>query len=152
MSKSNHYIDYFLSHRKVTNRLIEKIEKDNYDYKPTPTSMSAQELSLHMLQSFYQFAAAAAKQTPEMLHQEGETVDLAALATTYTEKTVALIESLSDTDFEEEIDLTAIMGVKLPAATVIDMAIDHEINHKGNLFVYARLMGHTDLPMFVEKG
>ncbi|WP_138420637.1 DinB family protein [Aquibacillus sediminis] len=152
MSKSQHYIDYFLSHRKVTNTLIGKMEKENYDYKPTPTSMSAQELALHMLQSFYQFTATAAKQTPEVLHQQGEAVDLVELAETYTNKTVKLLQSLSDQDFEEIIDLTDILGAKLPAAQVIDMAIDHEINHKGNLFVYVREMGHTDLPMFVAKG
>jgi uncharacterized damage-inducible protein DinB len=68
MSKIHHLKQYFLSHRLVTNELIEKIEKKHYDYKPTPTSMSTKELVVHMLTSFYQFASAAAKQAPKPLY------------------------------------------------------------------------------------
>ena len=151
MSKSNHLKDYFLSHRLVTNELIEKIEKEHYDYKPTSTSMPTKKLVVHMLTSFYQFASAAAKQAPETLHDPNSETDLSELAQLYTEETVKLIDSLSDEQLDDMIDLTAILGMELPAETILNLAIDHEINHKGNLFVYVRGMGHTDLPMFVKK-
>ncbi len=151
MSKSNQLKQYFLSHRHVTNDLIAKLEKDQYDYKPTPSSMSTKELVLHMLTSFYRFTAAAAKQAPEKLHNENEDIDLNTLAELYTGETVRILDSLSDEDLNENIDLTAVLGVELPAKSVINLAIDHEINHKGNLFVYVRLLGNTDLPMFVKK-
>ncbi|WP_332634890.1 DinB family protein [Halalkalibacter flavus] len=151
MTKSTHYKDYFLSHRLVTNELVEKVSKDDYDYKPTDTSMSAKELVVHMLTSFYQFVSAAAKQPPKPLHDENANVDLSELAELYTEESVKIIELLSDEDLDEIIDLTAVLGIKLPAEKILNLAIDHEINHKGNLFVYVRGMGHTDLPMFVRK-
>ncbi|MDT8861397.1 DinB family protein [Alkalihalobacillus sp. MEB130] len=151
MSKNSHFKGYFLSHRLITNELINKIDKEHYDFKPTETSMSAKELVVHMLTSFYQFASAAAKQAPKPLHDEKAEIDLANLATLYTDETVKIFESLTDEQFDEIIDLTAILGVKLPAEQIINLAIDHEINHKGNLFVYVREMGHTDLPMFVKK-
>lgn len=144
---------YFLSHRTVTNELIHKIEKQHYNYKPTETSLSAQKLIIHMLTSFYSITSAAAKQRPKKLHDAtASDLNLSELAKTYTTETLALLDSLSDEDFSEIIDLSDTMGMKLSAKRFIHVAIDHEINHKGNLFVYVREMGHTDLPMFVSKG
>ncbi|MGJ9383773.1 DinB family protein [Salipaludibacillus sp. CF4.18] len=144
---------YFLSHRTITNELINKIDKEHYNYRPTETSMSAQKLVLHMLTSFYSITSAAAKQQPKQLHDATATdLNLSELAKTYTEETLTLLDSISDEGFSEIIDLSDTMGMKLPAKAVIHAAIDHEINHKGNLFIYVREMGHTDLPMFVFKG
>ncbi|KHF39413.1 DinB family protein [Halalkalibacter okhensis] len=151
MKKSTHYKDYFLAHRLVTNELVEKIGNNHYNYKPTDTSMSAKELVVHMLTSFYQFVSAAAKRTPTPLHDENADINLTELAKLYTEESVKIIESLAEEDLDEIIDLTAVLGLKLPAEKIINLAIDHEINHKGNLFVYVRGMGHTDLPMFIRK-
>ncbi|WP_416147973.1 DinB family protein [Salipaludibacillus sp. HK11] len=149
MSNSSHYKDYFLSHRHITNELIGKIDKEHYEYQPTPTSMPAQKLVTHMLTSFYGLASAAAKQAPKQI--DNQDVALSKLAELYTDETVKLIESLTDEALEETIDLSDTMGMKVPAGKLLEVAIDHEINHKGNLFVYVREMGYTDLPMFVKK-
>ncbi|MFA9557096.1 DinB family protein [Evansella sp. AB-rgal1] len=151
MSKSENFIPYFLSHRNVTIALAEKVEKANYDFKPTETSMSAEKLVLHMVTSFYQFTAAATKQQPKQLHEEGSPFELGEVTKLYTDETLVLLKNMVDEDFKEIIDLTAFLGTKLPAEQVLRIALDHEINHKGNLFVYVRMMGHTDLPMFVQK-
>ncbi|WP_181347454.1 DinB family protein [Thalassobacillus sp. CUG 92003] len=152
MSKSKQFLDYFLSHRHVTNELIAKIDREHEDYKPTPTSMTARTLVTHMLTSFYQFAAAAAKQEPQQVFTDNASVELTELAQTYTDKTIQLIESMSDDDFDRLIDMTHVLGVELPANQVLHAALDHEINHKGNLFIYVREMGYTELPMFVKTG
>ncbi|WP_096437902.1 DinB family protein [Alteribacter populi] len=152
MSKSQRFINHFLSHRKVTEELVSKISKDHYEYNPTPTSMSTKELVIHMLTSFYRFAAFATQQTPKQLHEEDAEINITELAERYTKETVSLIETMSDEDFKTEIDVTHIIGVKLPAGQLLQLALDHEINHKGNLFVYVREMGHTDLPLFVNIG
>lgn len=152
MKRSEAFLQSFLSHRKVTEALVEKIEKDNYTFKPAETSMSAQTLVLHMLTSFYQFACSAAKVPPVDPYADEEEVDLIKLAKVYTEETIKVIQSMADEDFKEEIDLTAVIGAKLPAEQVLQMALEHEIHHKGNLFVYVRMMGHTELPLFVHRG
>ncbi|WP_280771182.1 DinB family protein [Salipaludibacillus daqingensis] len=151
MSQSSHIKDRFLSHRLITNDLIGKIKTEHFDYKPTPTSMSAHELVVHMLTSFYHLASAAAKQRPKTLHDKDDDKNLPLLAQRYTDESVKLIESLSEERLDEFVDLSDSMGINVPARTLIDMAIDHEINHKGNLFVYVREMGHEKLPMFVKK-
>ncbi len=101
MSLNSHIKDRFLSHRLVTNDLIGKIKKEQYDYKPTPTSMSAQKLVTHMLTSFYHLASGAAKQTPTPLHDKNDDIDLAKLARLYTDESIRLIESLTEDDLEE---------------------------------------------------
>ncbi|PRO66604.1 DinB family protein [Alkalicoccus urumqiensis] len=152
MYKNEAYLkNYFLSHRDVTKDLIGMIEKDKYDYRPTPTSMSAKELVVHMLTSFHKFAAIAAGRDPVQLHEENDDWTLNELADRYTEESVRLIEMLDPAKIDEEIDLSQSMGTVMPAWRLIETAIDHEINHKGNLFVYVREMGHTHLPMFVKN-
>lgn len=152
MKKSDAFVKKFLSHRKVTQKLVEKIDKENYSFKPTETSMSAEELVLHMLTSFHHFACSAAKAPQLNPVAAEEEVDLVKFAKIYTDETIKLIQSMSDEDFNEEIDLTSIIGAVLPAEQVLQIALEHEINHKGNLFVYVRMMGHTDLPLYVDHG
>ncbi|OKO91547.1 DinB family protein [Geobacillus proteiniphilus] len=154
MSRAQQWVQYFLSHRHVTMELINKIDEAHYDYKPTPTSMTAKQLATHMLFSFYNFANTAKHSDPSLFRQkidEPET-NLAKLAETYTEKTKQLLESMSDDDFDRMLDLTAIFGTQMSAAQFLQLAMDHEIHHKGQLFVYVRGMGHTDLPLFVKRG
>ncbi|AGT30621.1 DNA damage-inducible protein DinB [Geobacillus genomosp. 3] len=154
MSRAQQWVQYFLSHRHVTLELINKIDEAHYGYKPTPTSMPAKQLATHMLFSFYSFANAAKHGDPALFGQkiEDPETNLAKLAETYTEKTKQLIESMSDDDFDRMLDLTSIFGVQIPAKQFLQMAMDHEIHHKGQLFVYVRGMGHTDLPLFVKRG
>jgi len=154
MPRAQKWVQYFLSHRHVTLELISKIDEAHYEYKPTPTSMTAKQLATHMLFSFYHFANTAKHGDPSLFQQkieESET-NLAKLAETYTEKTRQLIESMSDDDFDRTLDFTSIFGIHIPAAQLLQMAMDHEIHHKGQLFVYVREMGHTDLPLFVKRG
>ncbi len=46
--------------------LIHKIDEAHYDYKPTPTSMTAKQLATHMLFSFYNFANTAKHGDPSL--------------------------------------------------------------------------------------
>ncbi|NJP38018.1 DinB family protein [Alkalicoccus luteus] len=151
MTKSTSFLKkYFLSHREVTKELTEKIASEDYAYKPTDTSMTAEELVTHMLTSFHQFACIAAGEEPEKLHEDTEQATLQELAERYTDASVKKIESISDERLEETIDLSETFGMKVPAWRLIEIGIDHEINHKGNLFVYVRSLGFNELPMFVK--
>jgi uncharacterized damage-inducible protein DinB len=154
MSRTKQFVRYFLAHRSFTIELINKIEKEHYDYKPTPTSMSAKELITHMLFAFYRFAKTAKSGDPTLFREKIEETetDLQRLAEMYTEKTRRLLESLTDEDFDCVLDLTKIFGVQLSVAQFLQSAMDHEIHHKGQLFVYVREMGYTELPLFIKRG
>lgn len=151
MNRTQSFIQYFLSHRNVTNELIQKIDPENVDYQPTPTSMTAQTLVTHMLSSFYSFASSA--KYGEGASLDTEETDLDKLANLYTAETQKLLENLTEEDFDKTIDRTnSTMGMKMTVSQFLQMAMDHEINHKGNLFIYVREMGNTDLPLFIQPG
>ncbi|MCP3027290.1 DinB family protein [Halobacillus sp. A5] len=150
MSKSTRFTDYFLSHREVTNELTAKIDKDYYNYKPTPSSMEAQKLVIHIYETAYMFARMANGQEPNKLFTAEDTSSLTEQAETYTEQTLQLIHALSDDDFNNKVDVSKIFGRELTVSELLHTAVDHEIHHKGNLFVYVREMGHTDLPIYVK--
>lgn len=154
MSKAEKYVRYFLSHRDITLELTSKIGQENYEYKPTPTSMTAKKLVTHMLESFYRFALVAKNGDASVFLSKLDVPeeDLDILAQTYTQHTTEILQSLTEENLRKTIDLTNILGIKVRASQLLQIAMDHEIHHKGNLFVYVRELGHTDLPMFVKKG
>jgi len=143
---------HFLTHRSVTNTLVEKIEKSSYDYKPTETSMSAKTLVEHMYTSYYGFMKAVKEGNASPITEKVENTyeTLIEFGKDLTDKTVELLDSLTEDELNRELDTTHIFGAKVTGHALVYMALEHEINHKGNLFVYLRLMGHTDLPLYVN--
>jgi uncharacterized damage-inducible protein DinB len=129
------------------------MQHDNPEFKPAETSMTTEKLITHMLTSMYKFTAVVKAGNAQSLMQEAEITetDLLKLAEHYTEKTVQILESLTEEELNQVIDLTDVFGFKVPGSALIKMGIEHEVNHKGNLFVYARMLGHTELPMYVKK-
>lgn len=153
MTSQNQLVSYFLSHRNVTIELAEKISRDHYDYKPAETSMSAEELVKHIFSSFLMFATIIKEGNGSALQNmpKEEETDLIKLAKTYTEKTTNILSELTDEQLNREIDLTASFGRYVTGAALLQLAMEHEIHHKGNLFVYVREMGHTDLPFYQQR-
>lgn len=142
-----------MAHRSVTIELISKISEEDYEYKPTETSMPARAVVTHMMSSFQKFAAVVKQGDASPMREklEVDETNLNAVAEHYTSQTRNLLESLTDEELDRVIDLTAIFGMKISGRGLLQVAMDHEIHHKGSLFVYVREMGHTKLPSFVEK-
>lgn len=145
-------VSHFLSHRTVTNALVGKIEESNYDFQPTETSMSAQKLVTHMYTSYYKFIKTVKEGNgaPFLEKLDEAQQSLTQLSEDYTEKTKELLASLTKEDLDREIDMSKIFGMNVTGHLMVQMAIEHEIHHKGNLFVYVREMGHTDLPLYIN--
>ncbi|SDJ34365.1 DinB family protein [Salimicrobium halophilum] len=151
-NKKENFLKKFRSHREVMNDLVAVIQEDKKTYKPTESSMEVGELANHIVESTYTFARLAADQSPAKLFDENDDTDLKSRVAAYTQETEKLLASLSEEDFEKTIDATNILGRELPAEAILQSALEHEIHHKGQLFVYVREMGHTDLPFFVARG
>jgi uncharacterized damage-inducible protein DinB len=154
MDRAQKFLTYFLSHRKVTNDLIRKIDEKTVDYKPTETSMSAGKLVTHMLTSFFMIVKTVKDGSPAVFGEKFDEIapNLSEAAESFTEKTLEVISSLTNEELERKIDMTGIFGMELTGRKLLQIAMDHEIHHKGNLFVYVREMGHTELPRFVSRG
>lgn len=146
------YVSHFLSHRSVTNDLVARINEADYDFKPAETSMTAQKLITHMYTSYYKFIKTVKEGNgAPFLEKLDETdVTLIQLGEEYTTKTKELLASLTDEELDREIDMSKIFGMNVTGHQMVQMAIEHEIHHKGNLFVYVREMGHTDLPLYIS--
>ncbi|WP_234983104.1 DinB family protein [Salimicrobium flavidum] len=132
--------------------MISLIDEGKEDYKPTKTSMEVGKLANHIVESSYTFVRLAADQSPAKLFDENDDKDLKSKASTYTQETEKLLTSLSEEDFDKTIDATNILGRELSAEAILQSALEHEIHHKGQLFIYVRELGHTDLPFFTSRG
>lgn len=154
MSKSASFVSTFMMHRTVLSELIDALSDSDFTYQPWDGAMTTGELIAHTLTSSYTFTTAAA--TGEIERPERPTITTAADAkaafTSWTEKTVAAIQGMDDEQFEKIIDLTNVIGRQLPSGAVLHIMRDHEIHHKGQLFVYARLCGVEKMPRFVNAG
>jgi len=153
VSRTDQVLSLFKSHRDITNELIGKIQPEQEEYQPTPTSMPAKKLAVHILTTTYKFALVVSSGDPSKFREKLEVPEasLQELAETFTEKTAALLQGMSDEDWNRELDLTETFGAKFKASAFIRMGIDHEIHHKGQLFVYVREMGYTELPFYMKK-
>ncbi|MCM3707594.1 DinB family protein [Cytobacillus firmus] len=134
--------------------MIRKIDEKNFYFKPTETSMPAGKLVTHMLTSFYMFVKTAKDGSPAVFGEKFDEVapSLIEAAEKFTKKTIEVISSLTCEELERKIDMTGIFGMELTGSQLLQIAMDHQIHHKGNLFVYVREIGHTELPMFVSRG
>ncbi len=149
-NRKEDFLATFRAHRKVTNDLIALIDEKKLDFAPTDTSMPVGKLANHILEATYTFALLANDQSPAKLFDDDDNTELKSKASTYTQETEKLIASMSEEDFDKTIDVSDMLGEKLPAEKVLETGMHHEIHHKGQLFVYVRAMGHDDLPYYVS--
>lgn len=155
VSKAETFISQFMTHRTVLLDLINTLSDKDIDFRPWDGAMSTGDLIWHMLSSGRSFAEAAA--TGQFVRYSDKPAfqtiaDIRAAAEEYTNKTLEVIRTMSDEQFAQDIDMTKVFGRAIPAGVLLHMLRDHEIHHKGQLFVYARICGVEQLPSFVHIG
>ncbi|SIT12456.1 DinB family protein [Alicyclobacillus vulcanalis] len=155
MAKAESMLRHWHAHRDVLAPLVQSVPEDQLDFKPWDKAMSFRELVWHVLSISALFASAAKAgritgrpEQPDLSSKEA----LLRAISTLTDQTHADMASLSDEQFDQLVDTKAVFGADLPVHALLGTMIDHEIHHKGQLFVYARLMGAKELPFFVHRG
>lgn len=150
MSKAEDFIKSFVGHRSSTLQLANKIE--DASFRPWEKAMPAGELFIHMANATLMFATAVSegvivRPTPpaEKLDFTNMTVVRAELEKK-TEAALEVLRNLPDSAMERLVDTTSIFGQQLPGNLVLMIMRDHEIHHKGQLFIYARMTGVEQLP------
>ncbi|WP_078410322.1 DinB family protein [Priestia abyssalis] len=155
MSAAQNFTNSWLRHRLVGNEIVDMVSDEHLNFRPWDKAMTLKELVLHMLFSADMFTEAVkqgafvppAGSQPEVNTAE----ELKQLVHEVTAKTRETMESLSEDQFSSLVDLTKLFGTQMPGKSVLHVMRDHEIHHKGQLFVYARMIGLENLPMFVKK-
>lgn len=147
------FLDSWLRHRLVTVELVDMLTEDSLNFKPWDGAMTLSELVVHMMTSGTWFSEAVKQGA---LGKPGEKpaisslTDLKKYVQDATEQTKSTISSLTDEDMEKPVDATKVFGTKLPGKVILASMRDHEIHHKGQLFVYARMTGVQNPPLFVK--
>lgn len=147
------FVGSWLRHRLVTVELVDMLLEDSLDFKPWDGAMTLSQLVVHIMTSGTWFTEAVKQ---GVLGKPGDKPAISSLTELKkftqdtTEQTKAILSSLTDEDMDRLVDATKVFGTKLPRKVLLASMRDHEIHHKGQLFVYARMTGVKNPPMFVK--
>jgi len=151
MSKVAAFTAGWMSHRKALLELLNSVQDQHLNYKPWEKGMTLAELALHIAGStamFVQIVKTGSFQPPGEAPKPASADELRAAVQAATEQTKADLESLTDAQLEQIVEFKT---MKMPGGAMLEMAKEHEIHHKGQLFTYARLLGIDPLPFFVIR-
>lgn len=150
MSNMQSYIAGWLSHRNALIALLDKIQDQDLNYKPWEGGMSLEKLTLHVVDSTAMFAKIV--RGGETAAGNHNSFDSAAALKAYvqerTNETKADLEAITEEQLNAEVQFA---NMTMSGQAMLDMAKEHEIHHKGQLFTYARLTGAQDLPFFISR-
>lgn len=143
----------WMRHRAVLPEILARVDASKVDFAPWEGALTLGKLTVHIVTSTQFFLKAV--QTGEFARgaaPEFATLDdVSRIVQEYTEESKKIYASLSDEQLDEILD-ASFMGLKAPKAAFLSMLKDHEVHHKGQLFVYARMAGAADMPFFVSRG
>ncbi|MDN4075107.1 MULTISPECIES: DinB family protein [Fictibacillus] len=144
------YYNNWLKHRTVLHELLDQVGPEHVFFKPWSEGFSLGELAVHIVSSTDMFLATvkngqfASPGTP----RDFQTMDeVREIVQEFTHKSKRDFSVLKEADLNNEID---IFGYMAPGKYWIESLIDHEIHHKGQLFVYARMTGAEKVPFFKQ--
>lgn len=143
-------------HRSITQEVFQMMRDEHLNFQPWEGGMSIQTLALHMAISAHMFVKSIGmkeflppdpKEVPNIQTIE----ELNQFLLDMTEKTKDIFISLTEEDLEETIDVTRMLGRSLSGKSMLHVLLEHEVHHKGQLFVYARILGLDPLPLFMKS-
>lgn len=153
MSNVEVYVQRWLRHRLVLLELLEKVNDEYISFKPTETSMSLSQLALHIASSgdmFVQAVKTGSFARPEALQQPATIAEVRALVESITNRNREEMSAFTPQQLAQVVSATELFGFDAPGSVWLDAMLEHEIHHKGQLFVYVRMTGQTELPFFLK--
>lgn len=149
MTQVKQLMEEWLQHRSVLEELLEQIDDQYVDFKPWDGAMSLGELALHVAGWNDVFVSMVKTETlaPPNIPECKSMTEVRNGVRDFTEKTKATFESINDLELEAENSSThpKLQGAKKRYLTAM---YDHELHHKGQLFIYARMIGVEKVPFF----
>lgn len=138
------------NHRRVLEELLAAVGDEHMHFKPWSGAMSLGELALHTAASAVGFLRTVKMGEPLAIPEVPECrtmADVRDQVRALTEQAEELFASLGEAELMAD---SPIPHPKLsgPRIGLIQAVCEHEIHHKGQLFVYARMVGADPLPFF----
>ena len=129
----------FLAHRRQTEDLARRFPAERAAFTPWAGAMGVAGLIGHMAVAHRRFVGVACDgRPPELADAPTDLPAVCATLASYTEDAVAQLGALDDAPLLRPVTFRE---RTLPARAWLDLALEHEVHHKGQLFVYARLLG-----------
>lgn len=157
MKQTEQMMEEWMEHRLVLEKLLGTIDDDRHmDFKPWDGAMSLGQLALHVAYWGKAFVSMV-KTGEEMSAYFGSEPDLADFKTMedirkavhdFTGETKTLYASLTESELEAGITSSHPRLGGQPRKFYLTLMYDHEVHHKGQLFVYARMVGVKEVPFF----
>ncbi|WP_232695545.1 DinB family protein [Brevibacillus daliensis] len=150
MSISQNKLQGWMVHRRALTNLLELIENEHTHYKPWESAFSFGEQFLHTALTSHNFVAGLKEgyiEKPDQMPAFETMDDVRRIFHEFTDKTIAVLQEISDEDLEREVQF---INMKQLGKSWVHVMIDHEVHHKGQMFVYARLVGIEKLPFFIS--
>lgn len=151
MLNEDTFTKVWLSHRTVLHSLLEIVNEEQIHYKPWEGAMSFGEQALHIAKAtdmFVRLALTGEVKRPDAPAAIETIEELKLTVQRYTNQTKADLETITSEQLESQREFGK---VQAPGSFWLEKAKDHEIHHKGQLFIYARLLGIKKLPFFVGR-
>ncbi|WP_028776881.1 DinB family protein [Shimazuella kribbensis] len=149
MGLAKQMMNDWIQHRNVLEELLKQIHDEHIDFKPWDDAMTLGELVLHIagwndvFVSMVKTEKFATPDIPECKNIE----DVRKAVKNFTEKTKATYKSFTDDELEAE-NNSLHPKLQGPKKKYLTAMYDHEVHHKGQLFIYARMIGVKELPFF----
>lgn len=144
----------WLRHRDALISLVEATPEGSQDYTPWDGAWTYAQLTLHIVGVGEWFVNAVvtgqlAKPTPAV--QVNSMEQLREVVRETTKRTIDIYKTVTDEQLAAEVNTSSAFGYNLSGLQMIEAMREHEIHHKGQLFVYARLCGVVNPPFYVRR-
>lgn len=149
MSHAEEFAKQWRRQRDVLETLLERVPDGKENFAPWDGAMTLGQLAIHIATVGQMFAHGAA--TGEISQPQAPWTTMADVRSAVHEltgQTQTTIDSISDERWEAMVDLTKVFGREMKVSAMLYSMRDHEIHHKGQMFVYARMAGADNLPFF----
>jgi len=153
LSKAERYVEGWLRHRSVLVELLERVPEGNIGFKPWAGAKGLGDLALHVCTAGQMWVGAVSTGhfvRPSKLETPESMAGLCTRVRELTKQTQDNLLALTDAQIEATVDGAPIFGFALPGSAWLTAMREHEIHHKGQLFVYARMTGAPEVPFFVR--
>ncbi|GGH77659.1 putative damage-inducible protein DinB [Pullulanibacillus pueri] len=146
----------WLRHRNVLEKVLMTLKDADMTFKPWEGAMTLGQLPVHIAywsRAFVTLVKVGDAEFSQLIAAEpkGNSYrtfdDVYQTVQAWTEETKAAYAALSDEDLEVE-NQSKIPNFNGPRKMFLTLMHDHEVHHKGQLFVYARMVGVQELPFF----
>lgn len=146
---SQEYLQRFMMHRAALIELLEKIPDAQGDFKAWEGGMSFTSLTDHLNSAGLNLVNMALGKERVKLDPSASLSGAVARLKDTTVQLQSMLSQMSDEQLSSK--TAAFRGIEMPVYTLVDFIREHEVRHKGQLWMMARMIG-VEPAMFVKMG